>query len=211
MKADYEETQETWNKIADLYASKFMDLDFYDETYRFFGSLLNSEVSEILEIGCGPGNISKFMLREFPSVKMTGIDTSTNMITLAKTHNPQGDFRVMDARNIAEFNVKFDGIICGFCIPYLDVNDCQELAKNAANLLMTNGVFYVSFVAGDEKLSGYQTGSGGDRVYFYYYPVGKIKNMLTLSGLGVIKKFEIPYKKSDGSAEIHTVLMAKKF
>jgi SAM-dependent methyltransferase len=210
MKADYEETHQTWNKIADLYESKFMHLNLYDDTYRFFGNLLTSEIPEILEIGCGPGNISKFMLREFPSVKMTGIDTSTNMIALAKTHNPQGDFRVMDARNIAEFNVKFDGIICGFCIPYLDVNDCQELVKNAANLLMTNGVFYVSFVAGDEELSGYQTGSGGDRVYFYYYPVVKIENMLTLSGLGMIKKFEIPYKKSDGSAEIHTVLMAKK-
>lgn len=210
MKADYEETHQTWNKIADLYESKFMHLDLYDDTYRYFGNLLTSEIPEILEIGCGPGNISKFMLREFQSVKMTGIDTSANMISLAKTNNPDGDFRVMDARNIAEFDTRFDGIICGFCIPYLNVNDCQELVKNAANLLMTNGVFYVSFVAGDEELSGYQTGSGGDRVYFYYYPVVKIENMLTLSGLGMIKKFEIPYKKSDGSAEIHTVLMAKK-
>lgn len=210
MKADYEETQKTWNKIADLYAAKFMHLDLYDETYRFFGHLLTGEVPEILEIGCGPGNISKFMLREFPAVKMTGIDASANMIALAKTNNPQGDFRVMDARNIADFDVKFDGIICGFCIPYLDVNDCEALVVNAANLLTKNGVFYVSFVAGNEELSGFQTGSGGDRVYFYYYPVEKIEKMLTLSGLGMIEKFEIPYKKRDGSAEIHTVLIGKK-
>jgi ubiquinone/menaquinone biosynthesis C-methylase UbiE len=171
---------------------------------------LTSEIPEILEIGCGPGNISKFMLKEFPAMKMTGIDSSANMIELAKTNNPEGDFRVMDARNIGEFDVKFDGIICGFCIPYLAADDCQKLFKNAANLLTKNGVFYVSFVAGKEELSGFQTGSGGDRVYFYYYSVEKIENMLTLNGLMMIKKFEIPYKKGDGSAEIHTVLLGKK-
>ncbi len=210
MQSNYNETQITWNKIAGLYESKFMHLEIYDHTYRHFCDLLTCEVPGILEIGCGPGNIAKFILREFPAFKITGIDASENMVELAKINNPTGDFQVMDARNIAQFNTNFHGIICGFCIPYLDTNDCEELFKNVAKLLSEKGSFYVSFVAGDEDLSGFQIGSSGDRIYFYYYPLEKIQKILNLNGLDIIEKFEVPYQKTDGSAEIHTVLIATK-
>jgi SAM-dependent methyltransferase len=210
MKADYEETQQTWNKIADLYASKFMHLDLYDPSYRFFCDLFSNETAEILEIGCGPGNIAKFILREYPGLNVTGIDSSENMVELAKMNNPKGNFQVMDARNIGQFKTRFDGIICGFCLPYLNGEDGEMLFKNSFDLLAENGHFYVSFVAGDAHLSGFQTGSSGDRIYFYFYPLETIRKWLNLSGFSEVEKFEVPYQKADGSSEIHTILIAQK-
>ena len=32
----YQQTFETWNKIATIYQDKFMDLKLYDESYDFF-------------------------------------------------------------------------------------------------------------------------------------------------------------------------------
>lgn len=58
----YKETFETWNKGASMYQDKFMDLDLYNENYDFFCDSLNKPNSKILEIGCGPGNITKYIL-----------------------------------------------------------------------------------------------------------------------------------------------------
>jgi hypothetical protein len=86
----------------------------------------------------------------------------------------------------------------------------KKLRLFLANLLTTTGVFYVSFVAGKEELSGFQTGSSGDRIYFYYYPLETIRSWLNLSGFIEVEKFEVSYQKGDGSSEIHTILVAQK-
>jgi tRNA G46 methylase TrmB len=59
---NYKETSQTWNKFADLYADKFMDLPIYNETYDYFSTLLENKAPTILEIGCGPGNIPNYIL-----------------------------------------------------------------------------------------------------------------------------------------------------
>ncbi|QLH47516.1 MAG: hypothetical protein HWD58_18970 [Bacteroidota bacterium] len=46
----YQETLNTWNKIASIYEEKFMDLDIYNETYD---TICTSEVKQnakILEV-----------------------------------------------------------------------------------------------------------------------------------------------------------------
>ena len=61
----YRETFETWNKVAQLYEDKFMDLDLYNDTYDQFCELLLKKNASILEIGCGPGNITKYLLSKY--------------------------------------------------------------------------------------------------------------------------------------------------
>jgi trans-aconitate methyltransferase len=87
----YKETFDTWNKVARLYQEKFMDLDLYDDTYDTFCDEVNIENATILEIGCGPGNITKYILNKRPDFIIDGIDISPNMIELAKTNNPTAD------------------------------------------------------------------------------------------------------------------------
>lgn len=58
---NYEETFETWNKVASLYQEKFMDLDLYDDTYETVCGSVSKDKAALLEIGCGPGNITKYL------------------------------------------------------------------------------------------------------------------------------------------------------
>jgi 16S rRNA A1518/A1519 N6-dimethyltransferase RsmA/KsgA/DIM1 with predicted DNA glycosylase/AP lyase activity len=58
----YQETFETWDKVALLYQEKFMNLDIYNGTYDFFCNLFSMTKPRVLEIGCGPGNITKYIL-----------------------------------------------------------------------------------------------------------------------------------------------------
>ena len=165
----YSETFETWNKVALLYQSKFMNLDVYNKTYDAFCKALCKSNAQLLEIGCGPGNITKYLLEQGPDFSILGIDIAPNMVALAIENNPVATFKVMDYREIHQLDSKYDGIVGGFCLPYLSETDATKLITDCSNLLTQNGVLYLSFVEGDSTKSGYQTGSSGDRTYFYYH------------------------------------------
>src|SRR4030095_12586476 len=107
----YQETIESWNKHASLYQQMFMDLDIYNETYDFVCNNLLQNDPNILELGCGPGNITKYLLSKRPDFNITGIDVAPNMIELAKANNPTANFIVMDIRQINQLPAKFEGII----------------------------------------------------------------------------------------------------
>lgn len=205
----YEETFETWNKIAHLYEDKFMNLSLYDETYDFFCNTLKQEQVNIFEIGCGPGNITKYLLSKNPNLKITGIDIAPKMIELAKANNPSANFEVMDTRELSTLNQKFNAIMCGFCLPYLSEEDCSKLINDSAKILLNDGILYLSFVQGKHSESGFISGSTGDRTYFYYHTLENIINQLLIHHFDVIKLFNVNYPKAE-NIEIHTIIIAKK-
>ena len=83
----YKEPFETWNKVASLYQVKFMGLNLYNDTYDFICNLITKDNAKILEIGCGPGNITKYLLSKRPDFDIFGIDIAPNMIELAKKNS----------------------------------------------------------------------------------------------------------------------------
>ena len=210
MENRYTETFKTWNKVALLYQNKFMDLDLYNDTYDFICSSLNKPNSKILEIGCGPGNITKYILSKRPDLDIFGIDIAPNMIELAKRNNPKASFAMMDSREISKIITKYDGIIVGFCLPYLSQTDSEKLISDAKNLLNDSGLIYISFVEGDPNKSDFQVGSTGDRSYFYYHSLDKLKALLIDNLFEDLKVFNVEYKKSETEIDIHTILTAKK-
>lgn len=207
----HEETQRTWNKLASLYEEKFMHLNIYNESYDYICDIISKHGAELLEIGCGPGNITKYILSKRDDFNIYGIDNAPNMIELARKNNPKAKFDVMDCRLINSLTSKFDGIICGFGIPYLSKEDCEKLIIDTYQLLNEQGLLYISFVAGDSNKSGYVTGSSGDRIYFYYHPENWIKQALLAQGFGAPKVFEVAYQRSENDPqEIHTIICVLK-
>lgn len=206
----YKETFQTWNKIASLYNDKFMDLDLYNDSYDIFTELIPKRNSAILEIGCGPGNITKYLLDKRPDFKITATDIAPKMIELAKKNNIAAHFKVLDSRDIGKLHTEYDAIIAGFCIPYLSKEDCTKLIKDSSNLLVDNGVIYLSFVEGNYEDSSYQTGSSGDRIFFYYHNLNEFKKELEICGFEIIKIMHKKFKKLDKSEEVHSLLIAKK-
>ncbi len=205
----YKETFETWNKIANLYQEKFMDMDLYNDTYDYICKNIEKTKAKILEIGCGPGNITKYILSQRSDFDIFGIDIAENMVELAKQNNPTAQFAVMDCREINKLETKFDGIVGGFCLPYLSETESKELITNAYDLLNDGGLLYLSFVEGDPKKSEYKVGSGG-RVFFNYHDLDKLKSQLLAFNFEELKTFKVKYKISETGFDIHTILIAKK-
>jgi trans-aconitate methyltransferase len=206
----YSETFRSWDKVAQLYEDRFMPLELYNDTYDWFCDQLNLQHPKVLEIGCGPGNISRYLLSKRPDIHLEGIDVSPEMVKLAVKNNPSATFNVMDCRHISKMATTFDAIIGGFCIPYLSQPDCFQLIKDCNELLSESGIFYLSFVEGNYDQSGYVTGSSGDSMYFYYHNANDIRVGLQNNSFNVIYSADKFYRRSDETTEVHTVIIAQR-
>ena len=206
----YKETLETWNKIASLYQDKFMDLDIYNETYTIVCNSITKKHAKLLDIGCGPGNITKYLLSTRPDFDISGIDSAPTMIELAKNNNPTANFAIMDIRHIDGITTTFDGIICGFCLPYLSHADSHKFITDCYNLLNDEGLLYISFVEGDPNKSDFQVGSTGDRIYFYFYNLNDLITQLAENNFYDFRILKVPYTRNEKNTEIHTIIIAKK-
>lgn len=187
-----------------------MGLDIYNDSYDHFCHAISLENAKILEIGFGPGNITKYLISKRPDFEISGIDIAPNMVELARKNNPAASFSIMDCRNIDQIKTKYEGIICGFCLPYLSHAEGQKLIADCNNLLKANGMVHISFVEGDPDKSGFQVGSTGDRTYFYYYNLEDLKSILIDSKFVEIKIFKVEFKKTENQADIHTIVTARK-
>ncbi|HEX6334007.1 MAG TPA: class I SAM-dependent methyltransferase [Flavisolibacter sp.] len=185
-KDPYQVTSDSWNQVAQVYYEKFMDRDTYHDTYDLFCELVKQPRAKIFEIGCGPGNITKYLLSKRPDFQVTGIDVAENMVRLARKNNPTADFTVMDARNIGSITERFHGIVCGFCMPYLSKKDIEKLVTDCAQLLHMGGILYLSTMEGREESSGYVTGSTGHQVYMYFHQEAFIRQCLEAGSFEVL-------------------------
>lgn len=208
--AIYAINQNTWNTIAQIYEERFMDLEIYNQSYDRFCAAIPKQAARVLEVGCGPGNISRYLLKQRPDFELLGIDCAPNMVDLARKNNPSARFQVMDARNLSELVRPFDGIISGFCLPYLLPEDGSKLLQDFYDLLEDKGLLYLSFVEGDSSNPVLQTGSSGDRTYFTYYELSTILDALTRIGFVSIETTHLPYTNSKQESETHTLLLARK-
>lgn len=191
-----------------MYEEKFMTLDYYNSTYDSFCEKLKPG-ARILEIGCGPGNITRYLLNKRPDLKLFGIDIAPNMVERARINNPQAQFEVMDCRRIDTLTQKFDGVISGFCLPYISPAECRTLIKNTSELLHDKGILYLSFVPSDAVQSGFKTGVGG-RVYFYLHTLQDIRQNLSDDGFSAPTQFDISFPSTTDVPDIHTILISEK-
>ncbi|HTN44749.1 MAG TPA: class I SAM-dependent methyltransferase [Flavipsychrobacter sp.] len=205
----YQRTLETWDKVAQHYQEKFMDLDLYDDTYDQFCQQVEKKNPHILEIGCGPGNITRQLLARRPDFKIQAVDVSPNMIQLASRNNPAASFRVMDCRHIDTLTTTFDAIVCGFCIPYLSGQDVSKLIKDSTMLLNDRGILYLSFIEGDYESSGYETASSGDKAYVYYYQADHFHSLLA-AHFETIALYHKSYSGGPDKMASHLIFIARK-
>lgn len=202
---------QTWDNLASIYNDKFMDLDLYDDTYDAFIQLIKNPTANIFEIGCGPGNITRYFLRKRPDFNILGIDLSPNMIELAKQNNPSAKFEVMDCRDIDQISDNYDGIVCGFCLPYLSKEETAKLVKDCGNLLNKDGLLYLSAIEDDYAKSGYETSSDGHfKMFVYFHQADFLEECLSNNGFEIMDIKRITYSKPNDRKDVHLIYIAKK-
>lgn len=186
-----------FNRQADSYQQKFMDVSLYHDTLNFFCDQLNVPNAELLEVACGPGNITQYLLGIRPGLKITGTDLAPNMIGLAKTNNPSAEFYEMDGRKIRETGRSWDGVICGFLLPYLSKEEALQFIRDAAAVLRPGGLLYLSTMEDDNSRSEYKKGSSGDEIFMNFHEAEYLTKEIEADKMKVIRTERKVYSIAD--------------
>lgn len=151
-----EETIDTYNNIVDEYIKYFNSKDlkgnvqFQKEIDILVNLLLNG--SKILDVGTAIGDYPKYLTEKCNKhFRVTGIDSSINMIEVARKKTLKADFKVMDMRNIDFPTSYFDAIICFATLIHVDDIEAIKILEKFDSILKSNGVIIVNVM---EHLNG---------------------------------------------------------
>ena len=187
-----------------------MDVSLYGDTFDLFCKSFEKNNAEILELACGPGNITKYLLEKRPDFKILGTDLAPNMISLAKINNPTADFQLLDCKDIDKIQKKYDGIMCGFCLPYLSKEEALKLISDSGKILNPDGVIYISTMEDDYSKSGIKQGSGGDEIFMHYHEAYYLSKSLNENGFKIIDLQRINSIMTDGTNVVDLIIVAQK-
>lgn len=76
----------------------------------------------IIDIGCGPGNSTQVLRQRWPGAKISGLDSSFDMIKKAKEDFPDIDWITSDASSFT-FNRKYDIVFSNAAIQWMPDHD----------------------------------------------------------------------------------------
>ena len=200
-----------FDNLAERYKEKYMDLTLYDESYREFCQLIRPGRASVLEAACGPGNVSRFLMAQRPELDLLGIDLAPRMVDLARAAVPSARFAIHDCRRLADLQMRFDGIICAFGLPYLSQQETKDFLHTIAQALEPDGVLYLSTMLGANEESGFETEdcSSGDQVYVNYHNEGQIMSLLEDLRFTVIKRRRIPSPSTAPKATTDLIVIAR--
>lgn len=165
-------TIKAFNNLASLYEERFMDVSKYERELNLFCSLLKIKHPKVFEIACGPGNITKYLFDRIDGLELYGIDLAPEMIRLATKNNPKGKFSVMDCRQLKNEPGFYDGVMCSFVMPYLNLEESKSLINESFRLLNQHGIFLFSTQEADPAKSGFEFSSNGTERAMVYYHLG---------------------------------------
>ena len=201
-----------FNEFANEYASRFMSVDSYKEALDLFCNLSKSNTPRILELACGPGNITNYLRQKFPKSEILGIDLAPKMIEIAKQTVADAAFRVMDVRDISTLDGTFDMVMCSFCFPFLSLTDATKLVADCAEKLNNGGLIYISTMEGTQDEAGFEATSfsGNSEIYFNYFEQHQLEEMLIASGFHIESIKRQVYTEADGTLSTDMIFIGSK-
>jgi len=209
---NFELSVKRFDEFALEYAERFMNIDPYITHLENFSELTKKQNPKILELACGPGNVTRYLNKKFRDAVIIAIDLAPKMIDIAKQHVTGVDFRIMDVRDVLTLNSQFDSIMCSFCLPFLSKNDAYKLIADCSEKLHKNGILYISTMEGNELKAGFEptSFSGDAEVYFNYHKETDLRNALSKNGFIIEYNIQQDYTEPNGSLTTDLIFIARK-
>ncbi|MDD2716677.1 MAG: class I SAM-dependent methyltransferase [Candidatus Wallbacteria bacterium] len=96
---------------------------------------------KVLELGCASGVFSKEMTSM--GARVTGVDLSEKLLSIARSENPDSRFILADASSLPLKRSAFDLVAASLLMHYF--KDLRPFFSEAARVLKKNGAFVFSF------------------------------------------------------------------
>lgn len=134
--------KKTYNAISSIYVEE-ATLDHEDKSY--IDSFLETiSGNKILDLGCGPGILSKYL--SDLGYDVTGVDFAEQMISIARGIAPKANFIVSDIASL-ELDDKFDGIVLAHFLIHLSKDENIRILNKLHTLMNPDASLFIQFSA----------------------------------------------------------------
>lgn len=209
MKDKIEETIETYNNIVSEYIEYFNSKDLKGKVqFQREMDVLNENLkdnSRILDVGTAIGDYPKYLTEKCnKNYEVIGIDSSKNMIDVARKKAPKAKFKVMDMRKMDFPSNNFDAIICLATLIHVDDLEALKILETFDVLLKTNGIIIINvmeYINGDKELYGEEPFNPKYNTYFNRYTKKFFINWFTNMEYKILNIFDNPLFSAENIKE----------
>lgn len=164
---------DTYNEIAQEYEKEFGN-DYSDTPYiDIFLNYLDGK--KVLDIGCGVGNLTKYILDK--GFNVDGIDLSEEMLNIAKSKYDDINFLQMNMKDII-LDKKYDGIMLAYSLFHLTKQEVLEVLPKYYSLLNNNGKMLLILQSGKGEQVIDEPLKNGLKMFINYYSLEEIRKVL---------------------------------
>ncbi len=157
-------------------------VDPIDEIAQFAQNLPGSR---ILDIGCGWG---RYLWRfEALGVEYIGIDSSPEMLRLARNSSPHLRFELMTFRQLKFPDESFDGLWCCCAIGQEPKRNLGEVLKEMRRVLTDGGILMLITPDIGYSEESFEEASNGLLTYFSYWDYDELAEILVKAGFEIIE------------------------
>jgi len=173
---------DTYDVIADRYNQEFGD-DMSDKEYvdKFLEFV---EKGKILDVGCGVGNLTKYINDN--GFDVIGIDLSQGMLNIAKERFKDIDFKIMDMTNIELPKNSFDALFVAYSLFYLPSDKIEGTISGFVELLKEKGKIMFILQEGEGDIIIDEPFYPNKKLYINYFTKEEISNLLESFGFKIL-------------------------
>lgn len=125
---------------------------YVKENFKFLADLIDEKLKSkqipdnalVLDIGCATGALISYLSTRFPKFKFEGLDTSHELIGIAKVAVPGVSFRMASVHDLPEGREKkYDVILCMGVIGIFDEEEAKDALYRMIDSVTKSGLIYV--------------------------------------------------------------------
>ena len=197
----------TYDKIAQKYSDTYFN-DQSDLKYieKFFSMLPKN--AEVLDVGCGPGTFTQYMIKK--GFKVEGIDMSKSMLVIAQKKVPKATFKIMDMRKLTFSENHFNAILCAYSLIHIHTKELDEVISGFHRVLIPGGILMIIAQKGEPDKIIDEPFLPTEKMFFNFFNKNKLTHLLTKSGFKVEYEKEVPCKDQDTVSDAVIYVIGKK-
>jgi len=179
----YRDVVASYDSVAEEYATHYFDELLnkpFDRNLLAGFAELTPQGSQVCDLGCGPGHVTRFLSQL--GVDVLGVDISPAMVQVARRLNPGLTFQQGDMLDLQFPEGRFAGIAAFYSLIHIDRPQVPQALRELLRVLAPGGRLLAAFHVGEGEI--HRDEFLGRSVSFHasFFEIGEMKASLEEAG-----------------------------